>query len=115
MAEVGVKDFIDDWREVGKGANRRQERGVGRTEEAAGGRQKQRVFDSDQRHTAFVKISRQETVGAARATGCSRRFAVSNQDSAYILLTADWIIFHVRVLNANRFSFNPADRAEMVL
>jgi hypothetical protein len=90
-----MKDFIDDWREVSKGANRRQGRGVGRAEYAAGSGEKQCVFDCDQGHTALVKINRQETVAAARASGCSRGFAVGNQDSAYILLAADSIIFHV--------------------
>jgi hypothetical protein len=94
LADVQAEDFVDDRQEVGQRTDEGERRGSG-VEEAAGRREKEGVFDSDQRHTSFIKLSSQEAVLAANDSGSARCCAVGAEKCADKLFAASWISNHV--------------------
>ena len=112
LADVELKNLVDDRQQVIQRPNRLERNSVGRAEETAGCGQDQGVFDGRDRDAAIIKHGRKETIIAADRAGRSRRSSIGVEDLADVILFGDLHDFLARVsalglpqrgsINANR-------------
>src|SRR5437879_10334122 len=62
LTDSKLQHFVDDREQVIQRADGLQWNGIGRAEDAAGGSQDERIFDSCQRYSTSIKNSREETI-----------------------------------------------------
>src|SRR5271167_3411075 len=79
-----VKEFLDDWSEVGEGMNRGQGWGVWWSQESTQRTQQESRLDQRQRETALLQLMSMEAVAGTRQRGCFRELLIETQDGAHV-------------------------------
>jgi hypothetical protein len=80
-----VKEFLDDWLEVGQGMNRGQGWGLWWSQESTQRTQQESRLDQHQRESALLQLMGLEAVPRARKRGRFRELLVESQDGVYVL------------------------------
>ena len=89
LADAELEHFVDDRKQVMKRTDWLERNGVGRAEDAARGRQHERVFDGRQRNATIIKSRCQYTITATDSGGGSRSPTIGVENVADVILFGD--------------------------
>ena len=89
LADVELKDLVDNRQQVIERPNRLERNGVGRSEDTARCGQEDGVFDGSERAAAIIKGGREETIIATDNAGGSRCAAIGVKHLADVILFGD--------------------------
>jgi hypothetical protein len=95
-----VKEFLDDWFEVGQGMNRGQGQGVWWSQKPTQRTQQESRFDQQQRESALLQLMGVEAVPGTRQRGRFRELLIKTQDGAHVLFGVAIQGFHGFFLRA---------------
>src|SRR5260370_42329354 len=80
-----VKEFLDDWPEVGQGMNRGQGWGAWWSQESTQRTQQESRLDQCQRESALLQLMGLEAVPRTRQRGRFRELVIETQNGAHVL------------------------------